>query len=137
MSDPTKMPQELADRLVCQPDERAHGVADDGTKLEFLLQTPRGNNYLCKLGPRFVTNAAIAVDVEEIWFFLEGSGVFWLKVDNTEHFFDFGPGTSIYVPQGASLQVRNDTDAQVLAHVTTMPPWPGQSAARLTRGPWS
>lgn len=137
MSDKTKMPEHLTKRLVCQPDDRGHGVADDGTELEFLLQTPRGNNYLCKLEPRFVSNAAIMLTVEEIWYFLEGRGVFWLKVDGVEHFFDFGPGTSIYVPQGASMQYRNDTDQPGLAHVTTLPPWPGKEAATLTQGPWS
>ena len=134
--DPTKMPESLTNRLVCQPDERAQGVADDGTRLEFMLQTPRGNNYLCWLTPRFVSNAAILVTVEEIWYFLQGSGRFWMKVNGVEHFFDFVPGTSIHVPQGASMQYRNDTDEQGLAHVTTLPPWPGKEAARLTKGPW-
>lgn len=136
MSDLTKMPEHLTHRLVCQPAERAHGVADDGTEMEFMLQTPRGNNYLCKLPPRFVSRAAVALEVEEIWFFLKGSGLFWLKVDGAEHFLEFGSGTSIYVPQGASMQFRNNTDEEALAHVTTMPPWPGQAAARLTEGPW-
>ena len=135
-ADKTKMPTSETFKQVCQPQERVFGRADDGSVMEFMLQTEHGNTYLCRFPPGFISHAAIQLCTEEIWYFIQGEGVFWIKHEGIERHVPFNAGTALHAPCGGAMQFRNTGQLEAVAHVVTMPPWPGSDGAKLTKGPW-
>tara|TARA_Y100000589_G_scaffold310772_1_gene329464 strand:+ start:300 stop:740 length:441 start_codon:yes stop_codon:yes gene_type:complete len=135
-ADKTKMPSSETLKQICQPEERVLGRADDGSVLEFMLQSELGNTYLCRFPSGFISHAAIQLYTEEIWYFIQGEGVFWIEHDGIEKFVPFNAGTALLAPCGGAMQFRNNGQTEALAHVVTMPPWPGSDGAKLTKGPW-
>ena len=69
-ADKTKMPSSETLKQICQPEERVLGRADDGSVLEFMLQSELGNTYLCRFPSGFISHAAIQLYTEEIWDFI-------------------------------------------------------------------
>ena len=113
-------------------------VAPDGTDVRVLLQLAGGGMAHFQLAPGEVSTAVMHRTVEEIWYFLGGSGELWRKQGDQEATVPVREGTCITIPLGTRFQVRADaTQAHDLAAVgVTMPPWPGAGEAVIVQGPW-
>ena len=80
----------------------------------------------------------VHADLEEVWYCVSGVGLMWLSRDNdfTEPPMSVRPGTSFVIPAGATFQLRN-LEADPIDFIgVTMPPWPGDEAAEVVRGPF-
>ncbi len=69
--------------------------------------------------------------VEEIWYFLAGSGEVWMRspdgsVDTTTR---VEPGETITIPTGSAFQFRALGDEPLRFICFTSPPWPGEEEA--------
>ena len=113
-------------------------VAPDGTDVRVLLQLAGGGMAHFQLAPGEVSTAVMHRTVEEIWYFLGGSGELWRKQGDQEETVPVREGTCITIPLGTRFQFRADaTQAHDLAAVgVTMPPWPGAREAVIVQGPW-
>jgi mannose-6-phosphate isomerase-like protein (cupin superfamily) len=74
--------------------------------------------------------------VEEIWFFLGGSGEMWRKLDNAEYVDPVEAGVCLTIPLGTHFQFRSIGPAPLSALGVTMPPWPGDGEAYVVEGKW-
>lgn len=85
-----------------------------------------------------------AINVEETWVILAGSGELALRnkiVEGQEHVdwnvISLVPGKVVHIPFGVPFQFRSGKDG-FLAHDLTLPPWPGAQAADNTvEGLWT
>ena len=113
-------------------------VAPDGSDVRVLLQLAGGGMAHFQLAPGEVSTAVMHRTVEEIWYFLGGSGELWRKQGDQEETVPVREGTCITIPLGTRFQFRADaTQAHDLAAVgVTMPPWPGAGEAVIVQGPW-
>ena len=59
-------------------------LAPDGSEIRLLAQTSRGSMVHCTLHPGQVSVAVAHRTVDEIWYFLEGSGQVWRRRGNRE-----------------------------------------------------
>ena len=67
--------------------------------------------------------------VEEIWYFLEGQGQVWRKLDDSEELVDVRQGVSLTIPAETHFQFRNTGTQPLRFVIVTMPPWPGEHEA--------
>jgi len=111
-------------------------IAPDGSEVRILCQTGRGSMAHFTLLPGQVSRAVAHRTVEELWFFLTGSGRMWRRLGEREEIVAVASGTSIAIPTGARFQLRNDGDQPLAAVAVTMPPWPGDDEAYPVDGPW-
>ncbi len=74
--------------------------------------------------------------VEEIWFFLRGTGEMWRKAGDDEAVVPVSSGVCITIPLGTSFQFRAGRDEPLAAIGATIPPWPGAGEALIVSGPW-
>jgi mannose-6-phosphate isomerase-like protein (cupin superfamily) len=74
--------------------------------------------------------------VEELWYFLGGSGEMWRRLDGEEAVVALEAGVSVSIPVGAGFQFRSLGPAPLQAICVTMPPWPGMDEAYEVEGPW-
>ena len=110
--------------------------APDGTDVRVLLALRGGSLAHFTLPPGKVSGAVAHRSVEEIWFFLGGSGEFWRRQDDREEVVRVSAGTSLTIPLGTHFQFRA-TGTEPLAMVAvTMPPWPGEDEAFAVDGRW-
>lgn len=74
--------------------------------------------------------------VEEIWFFIEGSGEFWRSHEEDEgEETPIEPGICITIPPKVNFQFRS-FDRPLKSIIVTMPPWPGPNEAIYVKGHW-
>ena len=111
-------------------------LAPDGSEIRLLPATERGSMVHCTLAPGGTSLAVAHHHVEEIWYFLEGQGQVWRKLDAREEVVDVHAGVSITIPAGAHFQFRNRGDKPLRFVLTTMPPWPGDSEAYRVADHW-
>ena len=111
-------------------------VAPDGSEVRVLLGTSRGLMGHYTLKPGQVSVALTNRSIDEIWFFLSGSGEMWRKQDQREDIVRVESGTCITIPQGTHFQFRSLSDEQLTSVGITMPPWPGPSEASVVEGRW-
>lgn len=70
--------------------------------------------------------------VEEIWYFLEGSGEVWLREPGTRGTVRaVAPGDSTVIPNGWHFQFRARGEGPLRFLCYTSPPWPGDDEAVL------
>ena len=75
--------------------------------------------------------------VEELWYFVAGSGELWLKNADDEITYTVKKGSAITIPAGVSYQFRNlDKNEGLEFIVSTIPHWPGAQEAILVEGKW-
>ena len=74
--------------------------------------------------------------VEEIWYFLSGSGEMWRKSGEDEQTVPVSSGVCITIPLGTSFQFRATGDEPLAAIAATIPPWPGAGEALIVDGAW-
>ena len=108
-------------------------IAPDGSEIRLLLATGRASVCHCTLPAGRTTLAVRHRTVEDIWFFLGGTGEVWRRDASGEEVVGVGPNTSITIPLGVEFQFRA-TDEKALTFITaTTPPWPGaDEAVRVT-----
>jgi len=111
-------------------------LAPDGCEVRLLAASARGSMAHFTLLPGQVSRAVAHRTVEELWFFLTGSGRMWRRLGEREEIVAVASGTSIAIPIGARFQLRNDGDQPLAAVAVTMPPWPGDDEAYPVDGPW-
>lgn len=119
-------------RIAAAPD----AIAPDGSEVRVLCATARGSMAVFTLPPGAVARAVAHRTIEEIWYFLAGSGRMWRKLGDAETVVEVGPGVSVTIPTGAHFQFRCDGEVPLVAVAVTMPPWPGEGEAYAVDGAW-
>ena len=88
-------------------------LAPDGSEIRLLSATRRGSMVHCTLNPGEVSLPVAHKTVEEVWYFLEGSGQVWRKYGDEERVAEVAPGVSLSIPVGAHFQFRTKGDRSV------------------------
>jgi mannose-6-phosphate isomerase-like protein (cupin superfamily) len=120
-------------RLPVAPD----AVAPDGSDVRILLGLAGGGMAHFELGPGKTSRAVTHRTVEEIWFFLAGSGQMWRKQGDDAEITDVSPGVCLTIPLGTHFQFRSFGHEALAAVGVTMPPWPGEGEAIAVTGIWA
>jgi mannose-6-phosphate isomerase-like protein (cupin superfamily) len=74
--------------------------------------------------------------VEEMWYFLQGRGEMWRKLQDQEEVVPVEVGVAITIPRGTHFQFRSFGDESLAAIGVTIPPWPGEGEAYEVPGIW-
>ena len=119
-------------RLPVQADD----VAPDTTEIRLLQRMNGGSMCHCTLPPRTVSKAVKHKTVDEIWYFVQGQGQVWRKLEHKEKVEDVSTGVSLTLPVGTQFQFRNIGWEALCFLCVTMPPWPGQDEAVLVEDYW-
>jgi mannose-6-phosphate isomerase-like protein (cupin superfamily) len=112
-------------------------VAPDGSDVRALLELEGGGLAHFELPPGETSMAVAHRTVEEIWFFLQGRGEMWRKLDDYEETVPVEPGVCLTIPLGTHFQFRSFGDEPLAAIGVTMPPWPGEGQAYQIEGKWT
>ncbi len=111
-------------------------VAPDGSDVRVLLQVKGGGVAHFELAAGQTSVAVRHRAVEEIWYFVRGSGEMWRKLGDDEQVTPVASGVSVTIPVGTSFQFRAHGDEPLAAIGATIPPWPGADEALIVSGPW-
>jgi mannose-6-phosphate isomerase-like protein (cupin superfamily) len=112
-------------------------IAPDGMEVRLLAEATRGGMAHFRLPPRRIGRAVTHKTVEELWFFLSGSGRMWLSDgEPPARIVDVYPGVALSIPVGTHFQLRNDADIPLDAVGVTMGRWPGEDEAVIIVGEW-
>ena len=112
-------------------------VAPDGSDVRILLALDRGGVAHFELPPGRTSIAVTHRTVDEIWFFLSGSGEMWRKQGEREEIVRVERGVCLTIPLGTHFQFRAVGTEPLAAVGVTMPPWPGEGEAVIVQGIWS
>ena len=111
-------------------------LAPDGSEIRLLSSASRGSMVHCTLNPGEVSLPVAHRTVDEVWYFLEGTGQLWRKYGDEERVVDVAPGVSLSIPVGAHFQFKTTGDVPLRFLIVTMPPWPGEDEAYRVPGYW-
>lgn len=111
-------------------------VAPDGSDVRVLLQVRGGSLAQFELAAGQTSVAVRHRSVEEIWYFLSGTGEMWRKAGDEEAVVPVSAATCITIPMGTSFQFRATGEEALTALGATIPPWPGAGEAVIVSGPW-
>ncbi len=112
-------------------------LAPDRSEIRFLHQLDDASVVHCSLPVGAVSIPVEHRTVEEVWFFLAGTGQVWRRQGEREQALDVRPGISLTIPLGTQFQFRNTGDVPLEFLITTTPPWPGEDeAVVLNAGRW-
>ena len=111
-------------------------VAPDGSDVRILLGLKGGGMAHFRLPAGETSIAVTHRTVEEIWYFVEGRGEMWRKLNHSERIDQVEPGVCLTVPLGTHFQFRTTGPVSLGAVGVTMPPWPGEGEARIVEGKW-
>jgi mannose-6-phosphate isomerase-like protein (cupin superfamily) len=112
-------------------------IAPDGSDVRVLLSTGRGSCAHFELAGGEVSTAVVHRTIDEIWFFLGGSGEMWRSAGDDDEVVDVGQGVCITIPVGTRFQFRAHGDEPLSAVAVTIPPWPGDDEAVMVEGRWT
>ena len=126
------MPDFSTKRLPESPD----AIAPDGSDVRVLLELTGGGMAHFELAPGETSTAIAHRTVEEIWFFLSGSGEMWRKQNQREEIVPVHAGICITIPLGTHFQFKASGHQPLEAIGVTMPPWPGEGEAYVVEGKW-
>jgi len=112
-------------------------VAPDGSDVRVLLGLDGGGMAHFEIGPGQTSTAVTHRTVEEIWFFLSGSGEMWRKQAGREQVVPLERGVCLTIPLGTHFQFRSLGHDPLAAVGVTMPPWPGEDEATVVDGKWT
>jgi mannose-6-phosphate isomerase-like protein (cupin superfamily) len=112
-------------------------VAPDGSDVRILLRLAGGSMAHFELPPGRTSTAVAHQSVEEIWYFVGGTGELWRHLADHEEVVPVQPGTCISIPLGTHFQFRSFGSEPLAAVGVTMPPWPGDNEAYPVPGKWS
>lgn len=118
------------------PVERDY-VAPDGSDVRALLGLEGGALAHFEIAPGQTSVAVAHRTVSEIWYFLEGRGEMWRKLNNEEQVVPVEPEVCITIPVGTHFQFRSLGSESLSAIGVTMPPWSGDGEAYEVSGKWT
>lgn len=111
------------------------GIAPDGSDVRVLLGLAGGGMAQFALASGRVSTAVRHRTVEEIWYFIGGSGAMWRRQGDREAVVPVEAGVCLTIPVGTSFQFRAASGPQPLTAIgVTMPPWPGPQEAEIVGG---
>ncbi|MYB52687.1 MAG: cupin domain-containing protein, partial [Acidobacteriia bacterium] len=87
--------------------ESYDALAPDGSEIRVLAATASGSMAHCSLPPGRTSVAVAHRTVEEVWYFLAGTGEVWRKLGEREVVIEVSLGTSHAIPLGTHFQFRN------------------------------
>ena len=116
--------------------ERPDVTAPDGSDVRILLSSKNGSVAHFELAAGCTSRAVAHRTVDEIWYFLEGLGVMWRKLNGNEETVRVEAGVCITIPCGTHFQFRSIGPGPLKAVAVTMPPWPGEGEAYAVEGVW-
>ena len=111
-------------------------VAPDGSDVRVLLQLAGGGMAHFELAPGRTSAAVAHRTVEEIWYFVGGSGEMWRRQGDQEEIVPVARGVAVTIPVGTRFQFRALGKEPLAAVAITMPPWPGEGEAYQVEGKW-
>jgi mannose-6-phosphate isomerase-like protein (cupin superfamily) len=111
-------------------------VAPDGSDVRVLLEVCGGGLAHFELAAGQTSVAIRHRSVEEIWYFLRGTGEMWRKSGDDEQVVGVSTGVCITIPLGTAFQFRATGDLPLAAVGATIPRWPGTGEAAIVAGPW-
>jgi mannose-6-phosphate isomerase-like protein (cupin superfamily) len=107
-------------------------IAPDGSEIYFrVVDAQRASLVEVVQRPGCPSRPMRHRTVEEIWYFLAGSGEVWLRspdgtVDSTQR---VEPGETVTIPTGWAFQFRAIGEEPLRFLCYTSPPWPGDDEA--------
>jgi len=113
--------------------------APDPSEIRLLPRMKGGSLAHCTLRPGHTSSPVFHNTIEEIWYFIEGDGLFARRVGDASHWdvVEVKPDSCITIPAGVQFQFRNTGDVPLKAVIVSMPPWPGKDeAVALATGHW-
>jgi|GEM_PF-1737154 len=114
--------------------------APDGSEVRVLLRNQSASMAHFTFQPNQVSQAIQHRSIDEIWYFLNGSGVLWRSKDGHSEFLKISAGTCVSIPVGTVFQIRVNGDEPLTAIGTSTPPWPGHNSesdeAIAVNGTW-
>ena len=116
--------------------ESMDALAPDGSEIRLLTAVSGGGMVHCTLPPGHTSRAVRHSTVEEVWYFLEGRGEVWRRLEEQEQVTAVEPGISVNIPLGTHFQFRNTGEASLRFLIVTMPPWPGDAEAVRVTDHW-
>ena len=111
-------------------------IAPDGSDVRLLLGLEGGGMAHFELRSGRTSIAVKHRTVDEIWFFLSGSGEMWRKQEQHDEIVLVEAGTCLTIPLGTHFQFRSFGPEPLAALGVTMPPWPGDGEADVVEGKW-
>jgi len=115
---------------------RADAVAPDGSDVRVLLSVAGGGLAHFVLGPGETSIAVEHRTVEEIWYFLRGTGEMWRRSAEQEEIVGVSADVCVTIPLGTRFQCRSLGREPLAALGVTIPRWPGDGEATVVDGPW-
>ena len=107
-------------------------VAPDGSGIDFrVLDAERASLVEVVLGAAQTSRPVRHRTVEEIWYFLSGSGEVWVQSPDgtTEETHTVAPGEAVVIRTGWAFQFRAGGAEPLRFLCYTSPPWPGDDEA--------
>jgi mannose-6-phosphate isomerase-like protein (cupin superfamily) len=107
-------------------------VAPDGSEIHFRVRDAVRASLVEVVLPAGQTSRPVRHrTVEEIWYFLSGSGVVWVQSlgGSAEETSSVGPGDTVVIPTGSAFQFRAHGTGPLRFLCYTSPPWPGDDEA--------
>jgi mannose-6-phosphate isomerase-like protein (cupin superfamily) len=117
------------------PKDRGY-IAPDGSEIRELSKVAGGGLAHCTLPVGSTSAAVFHKTVDEIWYFISGSGEVWRKYGRQEAIDAVNSGTCLNIPCGTSFQFRNTGSDLLCFVIATIPRWPGAQEAVPTNGYW-
>jgi mannose-6-phosphate isomerase-like protein (cupin superfamily) len=111
-------------------------LAPDGSEIRLLVDNRTANMCHCVLPAGQTSTAIKHKTIDEVWYFLEGNGEIWRKLNDRERIDKVSAGSSINIPVGTSFQFRNIGSTFLKIVITSIPAWPGASEAIPVEGKW-
>jgi mannose-6-phosphate isomerase-like protein (cupin superfamily) len=111
-------------------------IAPDGSAVRVLVGLGGGSMAHFELAPGQVTVAVRHRTIDELWYFVGGTGQMWRRLGDHAEVVDVGAGISISLPVGTGFQFRSTGAEPLTAVGVAIPPWPGADEAVLVEGAW-
>jgi len=115
---------------------RPDAVAPDGSHVRVLLRVRGGGLAHFELAAGQTSVAVTHRSVEEVWYFLAGTGEMWRTSGGDEEVVAVSAGVCVTIPLGTAFQFRAAGNQPLVAIGATIPPWPGAGEAAIVAGPW-
>jgi mannose-6-phosphate isomerase-like protein (cupin superfamily) len=100
-------------------------IAVDTAEIRKVFAEDEASVVHCTLPPNAVSVATRLVDIQEIWYFMEGRGRIWLKEEDEDEGQEkeVGPGTCLTIPAGVHFQYHTLGEDFLTFLCVTMPPF--------------
>jgi len=119
---------------------RIDATAPDGSEVRVLLRNNANSVAHFSFRPGQISRPIRHRSIDEIWFFLSGTGELWRSNGAQQQTIKIAPDLCISIPAGTAFQIRVDSDCALTAIGTTTPPWPGENSeqeeAETVTGVW-